>query len=98
MPSQDFPRHRDRAIANDDTDRQNRPTLAQSRGIQHQHQLPVLISPQTHDPAQQRGEAGDYIQVSALFPAFVLSIQIPLAQALKHRLFLLVQHRRDETH
>jgi hypothetical protein len=41
-----------------------------------------------------RAYGGD-LQFRTLFPAFVLRIQIPLAQALKHRLFLLFQHQRQ---
>src|SRR5258708_3459867 len=50
-----------------------------------------------HDPPQQGSETGGHIQFSPLFSAFVLRIQIPLAQALKHPLFLLVQHQREQS-
>jgi hypothetical protein len=37
-------------------------------------------------------------QVTTLISALVLSLQIPLAQALHDGAFFLVQHQREETH
>src|SRR6266566_1488929 len=65
--------------------------------IQNQHQLSVPVSPQTHDPLQQRRKARGHIQFPPLFPAFVFRVQIPLAQALEHRLFLLFQHQGEQS-
>jgi hypothetical protein len=73
----------------DHADRQDGEAVAEAGGIDGQRQARAL--PQTHNPAQERHEAGGDIERLALAAGFSIGLVTPFAQAVLHAADLTAQ-------